>query len=684
MEKDEIKTGVEFSDSAEQEEDILLTAQRYLNIFHQIHIFSNAKRKEFDNSLLGLPLKLKKVFTQIPGGRILLEHVLEVEEAADADTKETKQLIAQKDPNSKYVQEEKNLPAQTADLHLSKDFAKTLAQSFAVALKESNILPSSNNRTAISSTDGEVSAMSQSMTKNQQQNTQNNAAATTINNINLDSSIVQNLSEVMKNSNKQYHDDFVQAIERLSEKLSPTTIKSGEIPISLITDSIAQVLKDTGRQQMEAMKTFGASLANTILRAQKGENIDIANAFSADEEPDSTYESEKKDYSKIAGTSKKQETAKKAEKISATAPINTPNKPAVKPEPVEQVKPAELKPIAQPLKILEPKEDVKPVSLAPKLELNPVINDIKPVSQPQQPYYEEYADTPTNDDEEWEYVDEYGNPVSADGDEEWEYVDEYGNPVSADGDEEWEYVDEYGNPVSADGNGEWEYVDEEIIGDNPEDDNEPLSFAPTTVSNKKPEPQKTVSLNTPQPKPEPQKTVSLNTLQPKPEPQKTVSLNTPQPKPEPQKTVSLNTPQPKPEPQKNTAESQKTNSVPAAGKNEPSPKKIDANNTNEKNIPNPAEKISKPKDEDNLIRAFENDFADEQKPSKKTTKLDDIDAELEKIFTDVSNKKSSNMEMNDMAEEIKADTFDFPKSSTKESKSDEDELDKLIREFTGS
>ena len=636
MEKDEIKTGVEFSDSAEQEEDILLTAQRYLNIFHQIHIFSNAKRKEFDNSLLGLPLKLKKVFTQIPGGRILLEHVLEVEEAADADTKETKQLIAQKDPNSKYVQEEKNLPAQTADLHLSKDFAKTLAQSFAVALKESNILPSSNNRTAISSTDGEVSAMSQSMTKNQQQNTQNNAAATTINNINLDSSIVQNLSEVMKNSNKQYHDDFVQAIERLSEKLSPTTIKSGEIPISLITDSIAQVLKDTGRQQMEAMKTFGASLANTILRAQKGENIDIANAFSADEEPDSTYESEKKDYSKIAGTSKKQETAKKAEKISATAPINTPNKPAVKPEPVEQVKPAELKPIAQPLKILEPKEDVKPVSLAPKLELNPVINDIKPVSQPQQPYYEEYADTPTNDDEEWEYVDEYGNPVSADGDE------------------EWEYVDEYGNPVSADGNGEWEYVDEEIIGDNPEDDNEPLSFAPTTVSNKKPEPQKTVS------------------------------LNTPQPKPEPQKTVSLNTPQPKPEPQKNTAESQKTNSVPAAGKNEPSPKKIDANNTNEKNIPNPAEKISKPKDEDNLIRAFENDFADEQKPSKKTTKLDDIDAELEKIFTDVSNKKSSNMEMNDMAEEIKADTFDFPKSSTKESKSDEDELDKLIREFTGS
>ena len=603
MEKDEIKTGVEFSDSAEQEEDILLTAQRYLNIFHQIHIFSNAKRKEFDNSLLGLPLKLKKVFTQIPGGRILLEHVLEVEEAADADTKETKQLIAQKDPNSKYVQEEKNLPAQTADLHLSKDFAKTLAQSFAVALKESNILPNSNNRTAISSTDGEVSAMSQSMTKNQQQNTQNNAAATTINNINLDSSIVQNLSEVMKNSNKQYHDDFVQAIERLSEKLSPTTIKSGEIPISLITDSIAQVLKDTGRQQMEAMKTFGASLANTILRAQKGENIDIANVFSADEEPDTTYESEKKDYSKIAGTSKKQETAKKAEKISATAPINTPNKPAVKPEPVEQVKPAGLKPIAQPLKILEPKEDVKPVSLAPKLELNPVINDIKPVSQPQQPYYEEYADTPTNDDEEWEYVDEYGNPVSADG------------------------------------NGEWEYVDEEIIGDNPEDDNEPLSFAPTTVSNKKPEPQK---------------------------------------------TVSLNTPQPKPEPQKNTAESQKTNSVPAAGKNEPSPKKIDANNTNEKNIPNPAEKISKPKDEDNLIRAFENDFADEQKPNKKATKLDDIDAELEKIFTDVSNKKSSNMEMNDMAEEIKADTFDFPKSSTKESKNDEDELDKLIREFTGS
>ena len=49
---------------------------------------------------------------------------------------------------------------------------------------------------------------------------------------------------------------------------------------------------------------------------------------------------------------------------------------------------------------------------------------------------------PVTTEEEWEYVDENGNPVDPN---EWEYVDEDGNPVAPN---EWEYVDENGNPIS--------------------------------------------------------------------------------------------------------------------------------------------------------------------------------------------------------------------------------------------
>ena len=67
---------------------------------------------------------------------------------------------------------------------------------------------------------------------------------------------------------------------------------------------------------------------------------------------------------------------------------------------------------------------------------------------------------------EYEYVDEDGNPVTADGEPiEYEYVDESGNPVAAaetTEEVEYEYVDEDGNPVSEDGEEvEYEYVDED-------------------------------------------------------------------------------------------------------------------------------------------------------------------------------------------------------------------------------
>ena len=88
--------------------------------------------------------------------------------------------------------------------------------------------------------------------------------------------------------------------------------------------------------------------------------------------------------------------------------------------------------------------DVKPVSLGSDDDFpstSPIANNADSSPAPSAEKAEK------TDDDEWEYVDENGNPISADDNGDWEYVDENGNPISADDDGDWEYVDENGNPI---------------------------------------------------------------------------------------------------------------------------------------------------------------------------------------------------------------------------------------------
>ena len=48
----ELNEEAEYRGAKQNEEDLLLTAQRYLNIFHQIHIFKEKKKEKFHKSLL--------------------------------------------------------------------------------------------------------------------------------------------------------------------------------------------------------------------------------------------------------------------------------------------------------------------------------------------------------------------------------------------------------------------------------------------------------------------------------------------------------------------------------------------------------------------------------------------------------------------------------------------------------
>ncbi len=123
--------------SEKDEEYPILIAQRYLNIFHQIHIFNAAKKEEFDRSLLEMSDKVKKQLAAMPGGRILLEHIQEVEEARGIITDATLNLIA------KDIKENKASPSLLAakkhhiNVALGDEFTEKLASAVVNALQGS-------------------------------------------------------------------------------------------------------------------------------------------------------------------------------------------------------------------------------------------------------------------------------------------------------------------------------------------------------------------------------------------------------------------------------------------------------------------------------------------------------------------------------------------------------------------
>lgn len=68
----------EFGSNKDGEEAPILVAQRFLNIFRQVHIFNKAKRDQFDDELLALQPNITDFFKKMPGGRLLVEHIEEV------------------------------------------------------------------------------------------------------------------------------------------------------------------------------------------------------------------------------------------------------------------------------------------------------------------------------------------------------------------------------------------------------------------------------------------------------------------------------------------------------------------------------------------------------------------------------------------------------------------------------
>lgn len=152
------------------EEDPLIVAQRFLNIYRQLHIFTDEKKQAFNQMLLELKPEIKAVFATIPGGVVLQDYIEELEEkngtskaaptptaatlsdAADEEVSKAKILAtalaeAQIQASSKMQQMAQPPIATTgsAPIHttskveLGKDFAQELSGALTMALKDSNL-----------------------------------------------------------------------------------------------------------------------------------------------------------------------------------------------------------------------------------------------------------------------------------------------------------------------------------------------------------------------------------------------------------------------------------------------------------------------------------------------------------------------------------------------------------------
>lgn len=145
---------VEFGSNQSTEEAPILVAQRYLNIFRQIHIFNKDMRTKFDDELLALPPNITDFFKRLPGGRLLVEHMEDVktERGISFEKSNREDFSDGLNDNAAPATYAAPVPAQITggSLVVDESFAETLAKSMANAFKEIPSAPVSSGGPVVS------------------------------------------------------------------------------------------------------------------------------------------------------------------------------------------------------------------------------------------------------------------------------------------------------------------------------------------------------------------------------------------------------------------------------------------------------------------------------------------------------------------------------------------------------
>ena len=449
------------------EEDPRLVAQRLLNIFRQLHIFTTHKRKEFNDDLLKQPLQVKKALAALPGGSLVLEYLNELEEKAGVKTdisllksskeniqKEIQSVeeghdeIAQVKILAKALSEAQGHPSNLAPDDVKKisqalyDKFESLKRELQSRIASVKVISADGKTATLSSDNADIVKAISDATHNiiQQQDKLSQIKQDFFSKFSDWASSNQNLLQTVasktnvQKSSKNTADavapfsafDFENFITQITEKQTEMFKEFSKQQADNLSNVLSSVLKENNSASIKviekALQSFQEE-SSRLLKIQENFNNSIA--------PSNSDNRKNPDHSQMS-VSDDLKIANNLHLDNADSKIRSKKKDKKNKK----------------KNIPEPNISFSDVS-APDMTDDHALDAAKKETFPNEDSLS--APDNSNDDSEyvWEYVDDNGETsADDDGDYIWEYVDD-NNPEDAEnGEYVWEYVDENGNPVT--------------------------------------------------------------------------------------------------------------------------------------------------------------------------------------------------------------------------------------------
>lgn len=133
---DELNESAEFGRKRKNEEEPILVAQRFLNIYRQMHIFNEERRNQFDEMLLQVPSDIRILFSTLPGGSLLIEHIEELEKKHGLISTPTKTIKPESHKHADKEEVKTNKSSATGTVVIDASFANELSSSLSLALQQ--------------------------------------------------------------------------------------------------------------------------------------------------------------------------------------------------------------------------------------------------------------------------------------------------------------------------------------------------------------------------------------------------------------------------------------------------------------------------------------------------------------------------------------------------------------------
>lgn len=262
------------------EEDPVVVAQRYLNIYRQMHIFSPERKEAFNKMLLELPIEITSIFSALPGGLMLQDYLSDLAEkngiarapannaepsSANIDDKPVPPAQPAPQPTVAAVPQAQVqfVPSGNVDLSLGKDFAQQLAGAFDNVLNRQSEL----QRTSLEKISADLSknqvALAQYINQSKEAQQQNFAALiNTLSQKNTSSPAEAGAPAVNNGVIQELINNQKEISLRLS-KMESTALSDGNNNQELVN-----MLVKSNAEMLASMKTANAPVATSSTSAE--------------------------------------------------------------------------------------------------------------------------------------------------------------------------------------------------------------------------------------------------------------------------------------------------------------------------------------------------------------------------------------------------------------------------------